>query len=181
MNRDEAIHRDEAVKAIYRGIEEVSTLSLPVRIYNALKESGFFTIPDQPAAPDEDAVARRLFMQINRGLDPDFYPTAFEDCLRAVKAGFTDRRPVDTRPTVSDALQAIADRIDTMGGWDDDKYSVVMECLVEAGILSPDPAPAAEVPVVEDEARMWQHKYEVLFNAATEFIESAALTKASDR
>ena len=107
--------------------------------------------PDQPAAPDEDEV-RELALIIHHGANhPPEYDKACERCWigarSAIEAGY--RRPVDTRPddrkTVSE-FNALAGEI----GWSQIPNGAIGNRLLEAGIIIPDPAPAAEVPVVDD-------------------------------
>ncbi len=98
------------------------------------------TPPDQPAAPDEDAAVRELIhaFWIEGGTVSKDIAIAY--AKRILAAGY--RRPVDTRPTmtVSEYKWAHAKRWGTGN-------PVYADWLVEIGVLAPDPAPAAEVPV----------------------------------
>lgn len=121
------------------GIYKAGTLQRCDRAVAELEAAGAFT-PDQPAAPDEDAAVRELIhaFWIEGGTVRKDIAIAY--AKRILAAGY--RRPVDTRPTmtVSEYKWAHAKRWGTGN-------PVYADWLVEIGVLAPDPAPAAEVPV----------------------------------
>lgn len=152
------------------------------------------TPPDQPAAPDEDAAVRELAMIISPSGTADPQSAAGVKAKWAIAEGWT-RRPVDTRPTRSELKSVIQAHV-----WVSDRIANnAIDAMIEAGYATPDPAPAAEVPVFAsvEEAEARDPLYEVppymrsqiekLTVIVSELrdrvrnLELAALTKATDR
>lgn len=168
------------------GIYKAGTLQRCDRAVAELEAAGAFT-PDQPAAPDEDAAVRELIhaFWIEGGTVRKDIAIAY--AKRILAAGY--RRPVDTRPKM------ITMTVSEFKGWPPmEDVDMLMASVTEPMILTPDPAPAAEVPVVEvtlpTDAReliatwLWQVRDEdgirqVDYDDADDLI--AALTKATDR
>jgi len=158
-------------------------------VVDALTEAGAFT-PDQPAEPDEDAAVGNV-----TAIDyivRQHYPSALAIAQALHTAGYT-RRPVDTRPTMTVSEFVEGWNANHRRSWSIERNdSPTVDVMLALGLITPDPAPAAEVPVVEvpadkllfavNQLRGYSRSEGGLMytDALADDLE-AALTKATDR
>ena len=149
------------------------------------------TLQDSCNAPDEDAAVRAAahdrLCRVMAGENANEIGSRRQYANRILDAGWTDQRPVDTRITVSQYEKWFK------GQYGYDPANLVPP-LVERGIIIPDPAPAAEVPVFDEMTAEGVFDW-IAHNADWSDVDpanhlrlislanalAAALTKATDR